>query len=205
LQNNKKVFILYVVIQQIVINLQPILSFLSIEEHFYKLNKKQKKMKVAIVGASGAVGQEFLRVLDERNFPLDELVLFGSKRSAGTKYTFRGKQIEVKLLQHNDDFKGVDIAFTSAGAGTSKEYAETITKHGAVMIDNSSAFRMDNDIPLVVPEVNAADAKDRPRGIIANPNCTTIQMVVALKAISHKDCTRFYISGRQRCRCCRYG
>ncbi len=137
-------------------------------------------MKVAIVGASGAVGQEFLRVLDERNFPLDELVLFGSKRSAGTKYTFRGKQIEVKLLQHNDDFKGVDIAFTSAGAGTSKEYAETITKHGAVMIDNSSAFRMDNDIPLVVPEVNAADAKDRPRGIIANPNCTTIQMVVAL-------------------------
>ena len=97
-------------------------------------------MKVAIVGASGAVGQEFLRVLDERNFPLDELVLFGSKRSAGTKYTFRGKQIEVKLLQHNDDFKGVDIAFTSAGAGTSKEYLETITKHGAVMIDNSSAF-----------------------------------------------------------------
>ncbi|EEF91053.1 putative aspartate-semialdehyde dehydrogenase, partial [Bacteroides cellulosilyticus DSM 14838] len=89
MQNNKKVFILYVVIQQIVINLQPILSFLSIEEHFYKLNKKQKKMKVAIVGASGAVGQEFLRVLDERNFPLDELVLFGSKRSAGTKYTFR--------------------------------------------------------------------------------------------------------------------
>ena len=140
-------------------------------------------MKVAIVGASGAVGQEFLRVLDERNFPLDELVLFGSKRSAGTKYTFRGKQIEVKLLQHNDDFKGVDIAFTSAGAGTSKEFAETITKYGAVMIDNSSAFRMDADVPLVVPEVNAADAKGRPRGIIANPNCTTIQMVVALKAI----------------------
>ena len=142
-------------------------------------------MKVAIVGVSGAVGQEFLRVLDERNFPLDELVLFGSKRSAGTTYTFRGKQIEVKLLQHNDDFKGVDIAFTSAGAGTSKEFAETITKYGAVMIDNSSAFRMDADVPLVVPEVNAADAKDRPRGIIANPNCTTIQMVVALKAIEN--------------------
>ena len=79
-------------------------------------------MKVAIVGVSGAVGQEFLRVLDERNFPMDELVLFGSKRSAGTTYTFRGKQIEVKLLQHNDDFKGVDIAFTSAGAGTSGGY-----------------------------------------------------------------------------------
>jgi len=142
-------------------------------------------MKVAIVGASGAVGQEFLRVLEERDFPLDELVLFGSSRSAGRKYTFRGKEIEVKLLQHNDDFKGVDIAFTSAGAGTSKEFAETITKYGAVMIDNSSAFRMDNDIPLVVPEVNAADALDRPRGIIANPNCTTIQMVVALKAIEN--------------------
>jgi aspartate-semialdehyde dehydrogenase len=140
-------------------------------------------MRVAIVGASGAVGQEFLRVLDERNFPIDDLLLFGSSRSAGRKYTFRGKEIEVKLLQHNDDFKGVDIAFTSAGAGTSKEYAEDITKYGAVMIDNSSAFRMDNDIPLVVPEVNAADALERPRGIIANPNCTTIQMVVALKAI----------------------
>lgn len=140
-------------------------------------------MKVAIVGVSGAVGQEFLRVLDERNFPLDELVLFGSKRSAGTTYTFRGKQIEVKLLQHNDDFKGVDIAFTSAGAGTSKEFAETITKYGAVMIDNSSAFRMDADVPLVVPEVNPEDALNRPKGIIANPNCTTIQMVVALKAI----------------------
>lgn len=140
-------------------------------------------MKVAIVGASGAVGQEFLRVLEERNFPLDELVLFGSARSAGTKCMFKGKEIEIKLLQHNDDFKGIDIAFTSAGAGTSKEFADTITKHGAVMIDNSSAFRMENDIPLVVPEVNGVDAKDRPRGIIANPNCTTIQMVVALKAI----------------------
>lgn len=142
-------------------------------------------MKVAIVGASGAVGQEFLKVLEERNFPVDELVLFGSKRSAGSKYLFRGKEIEVKLLQHNDDFKGVDIAFTSAGAGTSKEYAEDITKYGAVMIDNSSAFRMDEEVPLVVPEVNAEDALNRPQGIIANPNCTTIQMVVALKAIEN--------------------
>ena len=142
-------------------------------------------MKVAIVGASGAVGQEFLRVLDERNFPLDELVLFGSSRSAGRKYTFRGKQIEVKLLQHNDDFKGVDIAFTSAGAGTTKEFCETITKHGAVLIDNSSAYRMDADVPLVVPEVNPEDALNRPRNVIANPNCTTIQMVVALKAIEN--------------------
>ena len=142
-------------------------------------------MKVAIVGASGAVGQEFLRVLEERDFPLDELVLFGSQRSAGNKYTFKGKEYEVKLLQHNDDFKDVDIAFTSAGAGVSKEFAEDITRHGAVMIDNSSAFRMDDDVPLVVPECNAADALDRPRGIIANPNCTTIMMVVALQPLEN--------------------
>ena len=142
-------------------------------------------MKVAIVGVSGAVGQEFLRVLAERNFPIDELVLFGSERSAGSVYNFRGKDITVKLLQHNDDFKGVDIAFTSAGAGTSKEFEKTITRYGAIMIDNSSAFRMDDDVPLVVPEVNAADALNRPRGVIANPNCTTIQMVVALKAIEN--------------------
>lgn len=141
-------------------------------------------MKVAIVGASGAVGQEFLRVLEEQNFPVDELLLFGSQRSAGRTYNFRGKDITVKLLQHNDDFKGVDIAFTSAGAGTSKEFADTITKHGAIMIDNSSAFRMDEDVPLVVPEVNGDDAFNTPRNIIANPNCTTIQMVVALKPIN---------------------
>ena len=142
-------------------------------------------MKVAIVGASGAVGQEFLRVLAERNFPMDELVLFGSSRSAGSEYEFKGKKLVVKELKHGDDFKGVDIAFTSAGAGISKEFAADITKFGAVMIDNSSAFRMDTDVPLVVPEVNAADAKNRPRNIIANPNCTTIQMVVALQAIEN--------------------
>ena len=141
-------------------------------------------MNIAIVGASGAVGQEFLRVLEEQNFPVDELVLFGSKRSAGRKYKFRDKEYTVKELCHNDDFKGIDIAFTSAGAGTSKEFAETITKHGAIMIDNSSAFRMDDDVPLVVPEVNGDDAFNTPRNIIANPNCTTIQMVVALKAIN---------------------
>lgn len=140
-------------------------------------------MKVAIVGASGAVGQEFLHVLEERNFPMDELVLFGSERSAGKKYMFRGKELEVKLLQHNDDFKDVDIAFTSAGAGVSKEFATDITRYGAVMIDNSSAFRMDEDVPLVVPECNAADALNRPRGIIANPNCTTIMMVVVLQPL----------------------
>lgn len=140
-------------------------------------------MKVAIVGASGAVGQEFLRVLEERDFPMDELVLFGSKRSAGKTYVFRGKELTVQLLQHNDDFAGVDIAFVSAGGDVSREFAETITKHGAIMIDNSSAFRMEEDVPLVVPEVNPEDAFRRPRNIIANPNCTTIIMVVALKAI----------------------
>ena len=140
-------------------------------------------MKVAIVGVSGAVGQEFLRILENRPLQIDELVLFGSPRSAGTTYMFRGQELAVKLLQHNDDFKDIDFALTSAGASTSKEFAETITKYGTIMIDNSSAFRMDNDVPLVVPEVNAADAKNAPRRIIANPNCTTIQMVVALNAI----------------------
>lgn len=142
-------------------------------------------MRVAIVGTSGAVGQEFLRVLAERNFPLTELSLFGSSRSAGSVYSFKGEEFTVKELKHGDDFKGIDIVFASAGASISKEYAADITKFGAVMIDNSSAFRMESDVPLVVPEVNAADAKDRPRGIIANPNCTTTQMVVALKAIEN--------------------
>ena len=140
-------------------------------------------MKVAIVGVSGAVGQEFLKVLAERNFPMDELVIFGSARSAGKTYEFKGKQLTVKELKHGDDFKDIDIALTSAGAGVSKEYAETITKHGAIMIDNSSAFRYVDDVPLVVPEVNPEDSKIRPRNIIANPNCSTIQMVVALKPI----------------------
>ena len=114
-------------------------------------------MKVAIVGASGAVGQEFLRVLEQREFPIRELLLFGSERSAGRTYKFRGKEIVVKQLAHNDDFKGVSIAFVSAGAGTSKEFAGTITKHGTLMIDNSSAFCMDDEVPLVVPEVNPRD------------------------------------------------
>ncbi|MCR5129876.1 MAG: aspartate-semialdehyde dehydrogenase [Prevotella sp.] len=140
-------------------------------------------MRVAIVGASGAVGQEFLRILAERKFPIDDLVLFGSERSAGRKYEFCGKEYEVKLLQHNDDFKDIDVAFVSAGGGTSKEFAETITKYGCVMIDNSSAFRMDEDVPLVVPECNPEDALTRPRGIIANPNCTTIMMVVVLQPL----------------------
>ena len=155
-------------------------------------------MKIAIVGVSGAVGQEFLRVLDERNFPIDELVLFGSARSAGSTYSFRGKEYTVKELKHNDDFKGVDIAFTSAGGGVSKEFAADITKFGTVMIDNSKAFRLDADVPLVVPECNAEDALCHPRGIIANPNCTTIMMVVALKPIENlSHITRIHVASYQ--------
>jgi len=140
-------------------------------------------MKLALVGVSGAVGQEFLNVLEQRDFPMNELVLFGSSRSTGTSYKFKDKELTVKELKDNDDFKGIDIALVSAGASTSRAFASTITRYGAVMIDNSSAFRMDDDVPLVVPEVNAADCKNRPRGIIANPNCSTIILVVALKPI----------------------
>ena len=140
-------------------------------------------MKIAIVGASGAVGQEFLSILENHPMPIEELRLFGSKRSAGSTYRFRGEDIVVRELQHNDDFKDIDVALCSAGGSTSVEFAETITKHGAFMIDNSSAFRMEEDVPLVVPEVNGEDAFNAPRRIIANPNCTTIQMVVALNVI----------------------
>ena len=155
-------------------------------------------MKIAIVGVSGAVGQELLKVLDQRNFPLTELVLFGSKRSAGQVYKFKDKEYTVKELQHNDDFKGVDIALVSAGGGTSLNFAETITKYGAIMIDNSSAFRMDDDVPLVVPEVNAEDALNTPKNIISNPNCTTIQMVVSLKPIEQlSHIKRVHVSSYQ--------
>ena len=143
-------------------------------------------MKIAIVGASGAVGQEFLRVLEASSMPVDELRLFGSSRSAGAVFTFRGQPTApVRELSDNKaDFEDINFAFVSAGGDVSKRYADVITSGGAVMIDNSSAFRMDDDVPLVVPEVNGADALDAPRRIIANPNCTTIQMVVALKPIN---------------------
>ncbi len=142
-------------------------------------------MNIAIIGASGAVGNELLSVMEEVNFPVTSLALYGSERSAGTTLPFRGKEYTIKELNDNCSFEGVDIAFASAGASTSKRYAELITAHGAIMIDNSSAFRMDSDVPLVVPEVNAAEALNTPRAIIANPNCTTIQLVVALNVI-HK-------------------
>lgn len=155
-------------------------------------------MRIAIVGISGAVGQELLKILDKRNFPVESLKLFGSARSAGNKYNFKGEEIEVVELQHNDDFKNIDIAFVSAGSNISIEFANTITKHGAVMIDNSSAFRMDDNVPLVVPELNAEDALNRPRNIIANPNCTTTQLVVSLKAIEAiSHITRVHVSTYQ--------
>ena len=156
-------------------------------------------MNIAIVGASGAVGQEFLRVLDEQNFPIDNLKLFGSKRIAGRSYKFRGKDYTViELTKDPELFRDIDIAFTSAGAGTSKEFADTITAHGALMIDNSSAFRMEADVPLVVPEVNGDDAFNTPRNIIANPNCTTIQMVVALKPVNDlSPITRVHVATYQ--------
>ena len=140
-------------------------------------------MKIAIVGVSGAVGQEFLSILENHPMQIEELRLFGSKRSAGSTYRFRGEDIVVRELQHNDDFMDIYVALCSAGGSTSLEFAETITKHGTFMIDNSSAFRMEDDVPLVVPEVNGEDAFNAPRRIIANPNCTTIQMVVALSVI----------------------
>ena len=155
-------------------------------------------MNIAIVGVTGAVGQEFLRVLGERSLKIDQLKLFASTRSAGQRITFKGQEYIVQELRHGDDFQDIDIAFVSAGGSISLEYAETITKHGAVMIDNSSAFRMQEDVPLVVPEVNAADALVRPRGIIANPNCTTIQMVVALNVIHQlSPITRVHVATYQ--------
>ena len=144
-------------------------------------------MNIAIVGASGAVGQTFLQLLEERHFPVDNLLLFGSKRSAGQEYEFGGKKYMVQELRHGDQFRDVDVVVASAGAGVSKEYAEDITRYGALMIDNSSAFRMDPEVPLVVPECNAEDALCCPRRIIANPNCTTIIMLVALQPILRRS------------------
>ena len=159
-------------------------------------------MNIAIVGASGAVGQELLRILAERQFPVSNLRLFGSARSAGSKYMFCGKEYTVELLQHGDLFQGIDIAFVSAGGSVSKEYAEDITRHGAIMIDNSSAFRMDDNIPLIVPEINPEDIalalKADGKRIIANPNCTTIIMAVCLKAIEElSHIRRVHVSSYQ--------
>ncbi len=137
---------------------------------------------VAIIGATGAVGVEMLLCLEQRNFPLSKLKLLASARSAGKKMIFRGEEITVEELTHHS-FRDVDIALFSAGGSISLEYGPSAAKAGAVVIDNSSAFRMDTDVPLVVPEINPQAAKNRPRGIIANPNCTTIISLMALKPL----------------------
>ncbi len=133
---------------------------------------------VAIVGATGAVGAEMIRCLEERHFPISQLTLLASKRSAGKTLKFKGEDIVIKELT-KDSFAGVDIALFSAGGGISKEFAPAAVAAGAVVVDNSSAFRMDPDVPLVVPEINAADVKLH-KGIIANPNCTTAISLMAL-------------------------
>ena len=138
---------------------------------------------VAVVGATGAVGREMLRTLEQRKFPVKRLVALASARTAGTKLPFAGGEITVEELTPRS-FAGVDVALFSAGASVSREFGPIAAKAGAVVIDNSSAWRMDPECPLVVPEVNMAAAANRPKGIIiANPNCSTIQMVVALKPL----------------------
>jgi aspartate-semialdehyde dehydrogenase len=137
---------------------------------------------VAVVGATGAVGREMLKTLEQRRFPVKRLVPLASKRSAGTKAAFAGGEVTIEELKPSS-FQGVDVALFSAGASVSREYGPIAAQAGAVVIDNSSAWRMDPDVPLVVPEVNMAAAAKRPKGIIANPNCSTIQMVVALKPL----------------------
>jgi aspartate-semialdehyde dehydrogenase len=137
---------------------------------------------VAVAGATGAVGREMLKTLEARRFPAKRVIALASERSAGTKVGYAGTELTVQKLGA-DSFREVDIALFSAGASVSKEFAPVAARSGAVAIDNSSAWRMDPQCPLVVPEVNLDAAKDRPKGIIANPNCSTIQMVVALKPL----------------------
>ncbi|QAR33325.1 aspartate-semialdehyde dehydrogenase [Geovibrio thiophilus] len=143
--------------------------------------QKKDAYNVAIAGATGAVGETFLQILEERNFPIAELRLLASKRSVGKTLKFKGKDYTVQELTH-DSFKDIDIALFSAGGGRSLEFAPSAVKAGAVVVDNSSAYRMDDEVPLVVPEVNPQDAFKH-KGIIANPNCTTIIMVVALQPL----------------------
>ncbi len=149
------------------------------------MSNAERRFTVAVVGATGAVGETMLSILAERNFPVAELIPLASERSAGGDITFAGREIQVRDLATFDP-AGVDIALFSAGGSVSKEYAPKFAAAGAVVIDNSSAFRYDDDVPLVVSEVNPEAAKNRPRGIIANPNCSTMQMLVALAPL-HRE------------------
>ncbi len=144
------------------------------------MNQNQT-FNVAIVGATGAVGQQLLNMLEQRDFPINELTLLSSSRSAGKKITFKSEEYTVQEAT-TDSFEGIEIAFFSAGGSVSKKLAQAAVQSGAVVIDNTSAFRMDPNVPLVVPEVNEAELHNH-TGLIANPNCSTIQMVVALEPI----------------------
>ncbi len=145
--------------------------------------KVKSKYNVAIMGATGAVGEEMLKILEERSFPVDKLTLLASSRSIGRKYKFKGRDIAVQELKE-DSFKGIDIVLASAGGSISKKFVPFAVKEGSVVIDNTSAFRMDPKVPLVIPEINADDIKKH-KGIIANPNCSTIIMLVPIHPI-HK-------------------
>jgi aspartate-semialdehyde dehydrogenase len=149
------------------------------------MSNPERRFTVAVVGATGAVGETMLSILAERNFPVGKLIALASERSAGGDVDFGGRKVDVQDLATFDP-TGVDIALFSAGGGVSKEYAPKFAAAGAVVIDNSSAFRYDDDVPLVVSEVNPEAARQRPRGIIANPNCSTMQMLVALAPI-HRE------------------
>ncbi|MCD6435609.1 MAG: aspartate-semialdehyde dehydrogenase [Clostridiales bacterium] len=144
-----------------------------------------KKINLAIVGATGMVGQTFLKVLEERNFPFKNLYLFSSAKSAGKKITFMDKEYTVEELTESSFDRDIDIALFSAGGSTSEKFAPIAASKGVIVVDNSSAFRMDENVPLVVPEVNPEDI-EKHNGIIANPNCSTIQAVVALKPLHEK-------------------
>lgn len=147
--------------------------------------KKKSKYNVAVMGATGAVGEEMLKILEERKFPIENLTLLASARSAGKVMKFKGRDIVVKELK-DDSFGGIDIVLASAGGSISKKYAPLAVKAGAVVVDNTSAYRMDPDVPLVIPEINPGDI-NKHKGIIANPNCSTIIMLVPVHAIHKKN------------------
>ena len=145
----------------------------------------KRKTNIAVVGATGVVGSTFLKVLEERDFPFENIYLMASAKSAGKKITFKGKEYTVEELTEHSFDKPIDIALFSAGGGTSAKFAPIAAQHGTTVVDNSSQWRMDKDVPLVVPEVNPEDIATN-KGIIANPNCSTIQAVVALKPLQDK-------------------
>ena len=148
--------------------------------------------KIAVLGVTGLVGREILKTLERRNFPVLELVALASPRSAGTKIEYAGQEIIVQAVNENS-FDGVDIALFSAGGSTSKRWAPVAAKAGAIVIDNSSAWRMDDEVPLVIPEINPSDALNHKKGIIANPNCSTIQALMTIWPL-HKEASVTYMN-----------